>query len=163
MRRDRSQKGVAVVEFAVLSGLLVLFLFGIFEFGFLWFSSYTIANAAREGARVAAKTSGDIATRQSVAEKVIEGALKDNSLFIDKVEDEGSNFYVIQYSESKHNTGSVSYDMSDITLTVQTWKVWEPILWPLMKNLPFIDTDSGSFNSDRLRSITEKASYAIEN
>ena len=162
MNLHQSRRGAAVVEFAVLSGLLVVFLFGIFEFGFLWMSSYTIANAAREGARVAAKTPGDKALRQAVAEQAIENSLKENSLFINKVKDEGSDFFTIQYDEFQYNTATVTYEMSEVILTVQTWKVWEPILWPLMKSLPFIAIESGSFDSDRLRSITEKANYAIE-
>ena len=58
MYRGRGTYILFVVDL-LLEYLLIVFLFSIFEFGFLWLSSYYISNSAREGARVAAKLSLD--------------------------------------------------------------------------------------------------------
>lgn len=47
-----SEKGAAVVEFAVILPLLLLIVFGIIEFGFLIYNKAMITNASREGARI---------------------------------------------------------------------------------------------------------------
>jgi len=54
----RSERGMAVVEFAVVLPLLLVILFGIIEFSFLLYNKAMITNAAREGARfgIVAKT-----------------------------------------------------------------------------------------------------------
>jgi Flp pilus assembly protein TadG len=49
--KDQTQKGAAVVEFAVILPLLLLILFGIVEFGFLLYNQAMLTNASREGAR----------------------------------------------------------------------------------------------------------------
>jgi Flp pilus assembly protein TadG len=46
-----SQKGAAVVEFALILPLLVLLLFGIIEFSAIMYDKQMITNASREGAR----------------------------------------------------------------------------------------------------------------
>lgn len=51
LRRDR---GAAAVEFALLMPLLFMILFGIIQFGYLFFQKQQAAFAAREGARIAA-------------------------------------------------------------------------------------------------------------
>ena len=47
----KNQKGTEVVEFAIISVLLFLVLFGIIDFGILLFDKQVITNASREGAR----------------------------------------------------------------------------------------------------------------
>lgn len=56
MRRCRKETGAAAVEFAIVSFLLFMLVFGIIDYGFALFSWNTAANAAREGARKAAVT-----------------------------------------------------------------------------------------------------------
>jgi Flp pilus assembly protein TadG len=51
-RRDRS-RGQGLVEFALIFPVLVLVLFGVFDFGRAIFAYNTLANAARAGVRVA--------------------------------------------------------------------------------------------------------------
>ena len=51
-RRIRNQKGVAMVEFAIVLPILIVLLFGIIEFGFYIYNQQMLTNAAREGARV---------------------------------------------------------------------------------------------------------------
>jgi len=50
----RSERGASTVEFALLLPVLVLLLFGIFEFGLAYNSYLAVTHAAREGARMAA-------------------------------------------------------------------------------------------------------------
>ena len=45
------KKGVSAVEFAIVLPVLILFLFGIIEFGILFYDKAVITNASREGAR----------------------------------------------------------------------------------------------------------------
>lgn len=52
--RLHDQRGAAAVEFAIVSILLFLLVFGIIEFGFAFHSWDATSNAAREGARVGA-------------------------------------------------------------------------------------------------------------
>lgn len=46
-----SERGAAVVEFALVIPLLLLLLFGIIEFSLLFYNKHIITNASREGAR----------------------------------------------------------------------------------------------------------------
>jgi Flp pilus assembly protein TadG len=66
MMRDRGQN---LVEFALLLPLLLLFILGIVEFGVAIFAYNTVANAAREGARVGVIRS---ASESDVEQAVIE-------------------------------------------------------------------------------------------
>jgi Flp pilus assembly protein TadG len=47
----RKCDGAAMVEFAIGSTVLIMFILGIIEFGFLWYQKQVITNASREGAR----------------------------------------------------------------------------------------------------------------
>jgi Flp pilus assembly protein TadG len=49
--KNTNQKGAAVVEFAVILPLLLLIIFGIVEFGFIFYNQALLTNASREGAR----------------------------------------------------------------------------------------------------------------
>ncbi|MHC4065297.1 MAG: TadE/TadG family type IV pilus assembly protein [Planctomycetota bacterium] len=46
-------RAAAIVEFAVVSPLLLVILFGIIEYGYVFMVQQTLTNAAREGCRVA--------------------------------------------------------------------------------------------------------------
>jgi Flp pilus assembly protein TadG len=46
-----SEKGAAIVEFAIILPLLLIITFGIIEFGIFLFNKQVITNASREGAR----------------------------------------------------------------------------------------------------------------
>ncbi len=48
----KGERGAATVEFAVIAAFLLLILFGILEFGLLFWQNHFVANAAREGLRV---------------------------------------------------------------------------------------------------------------
>jgi hypothetical protein len=51
-RQALGQSGVSALEFALILPLLILFLFGIVEFGSLFYDKAMITNASREGARL---------------------------------------------------------------------------------------------------------------
>lgn len=55
-RFRRDQRGAAMVEFAIVAPVLLLFVFGIIEYGRYFFLYNNLTNAAREGARLAAVT-----------------------------------------------------------------------------------------------------------
>ena len=50
-RRTRSDRGAAMVEFAIVAPLLLLLVFGIIEFGRAYNAQNTLTHAAREGVR----------------------------------------------------------------------------------------------------------------
>ncbi|MCL5291695.1 MAG: pilus assembly protein [Actinobacteria bacterium] len=52
--RIRDEQGASSVEFAIIVPVLILILFGIFEFGLAYRDYLAITHAAREGARLAA-------------------------------------------------------------------------------------------------------------
>lgn len=54
MNKLKSQRGQALVEFALILPLLLLLVFGIIQFGFIFHAYLTVNEAAREGARLAA-------------------------------------------------------------------------------------------------------------
>jgi Flp pilus assembly protein TadG len=60
--RTAHKKGQSLVEFALVLPILVLIIMGIFDLGWAVYMNNTIANAAREGARV-----GVIITNQDAA------------------------------------------------------------------------------------------------
>jgi Flp pilus assembly protein TadG len=57
----RSERGAALVEFALILPVLVMLIFGIVEFGRGYNAKITVTHAAREGARVLALTADPVA------------------------------------------------------------------------------------------------------
>jgi len=53
-KKIHNEKGASSVEFAIILPVLILILFGIFEFGRAYLDYLAITHAAREGARLAA-------------------------------------------------------------------------------------------------------------
>ncbi|MFC1513369.1 TadE/TadG family type IV pilus assembly protein [Thermodesulfobacteriota bacterium] len=77
MRSPKNRRGAAVVEFAFLLIIILLILAGVIEFGFLWLQSHYINNAAREGARVAAKTESPQTTPPGAGNDAVIKAVED--------------------------------------------------------------------------------------
>ena len=72
-RRRRGRRGAAIVEFAVVLPLLMLILFGILEYGYLFFVQQTLTNAAREGCRIAVlQSTTNYATPGGVDDRIAE-------------------------------------------------------------------------------------------
>ena len=64
-RRAREERGASLVEFALIPPLLMLFVFGIIEFGGTYNNFVSLRNGVREGARLAVvndQSNGDILT-----------------------------------------------------------------------------------------------------
>jgi uncharacterized membrane protein len=78
LRRSRSQKGAAALEFAIVLPILMLLLAGFFDFGWLFYWQHSVSNASRAGARYAvqAKLAGGVSTPYTDAE--ITTFVKDN-------------------------------------------------------------------------------------
>ncbi len=55
-RRGHGDRGVTVIEFAIIVPLLLMMVFGIVEFGRAYQARLTVTHAAREGVRVLAVT-----------------------------------------------------------------------------------------------------------
>ena len=71
-RRSPGQESQALIEFALISPLLLLLIFGIIDIGRAVFYYDTLDHAAREGARVAVKASSTEPTNASVLAAVIQ-------------------------------------------------------------------------------------------
>jgi len=54
IRIIKNEKGANAVEFAIILPILIMLVFGIFQFGIAYNNYITITHAAREGARLAA-------------------------------------------------------------------------------------------------------------
>jgi Flp pilus assembly protein TadG len=162
MKLRSSQKGAAAVEFALLSLLLLVFVFGIIEFGFLWVQSNYVANAAREGARVAAKIKGTdstaIGARVTAATDAATEYLERFFIYEDRVGVSG--FLTISVTEDNLVMASPPPQVPrvvQVSVTAQSGQIWQPILWPLLNLLPGPDI----FPDDFLTSITQTADYVI--
>ena len=72
-RRARRLAGMAMVEFVLILPALIVMLFGILEFGVLFFQWQTLSNAAREGAREAIvfRKDCDSAALQTLIEQTV--------------------------------------------------------------------------------------------
>ena len=70
MRRLREQKSQALIEFALVSPVLLLLLFGVIDIGRAIFYYDTLNHAAREGARVAVRASNQLPTNTDVLNAV---------------------------------------------------------------------------------------------
>lgn len=153
--RLKNQRGAAVVEFAVLFLLLIIFLFGIFELGFVWVQSFYVANAAREGARIAAKLDPeevpDPTNDVQTAVKEYLGGLYTS----DRTDDccSSSNFIGVVINNAKTiSDGTTTVPAVEVTVTVKTADIYEPILWDLLNLLPGTDVTE-------VRQISESAVY----
>jgi len=67
-------RGASLVEFAIVAPLLLILIFGIIEFGFVWRTQLTVANATQTAGRIAASlgtsTDADYAVLQSVEQSL---------------------------------------------------------------------------------------------
>ena len=166
-------RGAAAVEFAVLIPLLMVIVFGIIEFGFIWLQSHYIANAAREGARVAA-TGQDQSQIQKAVKEYLKGVYADAR--VDGTGDyasppsnggccTGYDFIEVEITPKDDEGYMLFIDVPDsdvedphavkVTVTVQTAQVWDPILWDLLGLIP------GSTVPEDLDEISSFAVFAV--
>ncbi|NIR48765.1 hypothetical protein GWO43_10040 [candidate division KSB1 bacterium] len=144
------QTGAAVVEFAVLLFLILILLLGIIEFGFLWLQNNYIAHASREGARVASKVNSTEDDVKNAVKDYLKGLYNETDVDTDCCE--AGDFIEIVYNPDETSStdanGTAIYT-SQVTVTVETAKVWEPILW-------------GFLNQNDITHISETAVFAKE-
>ncbi|MCH7577127.1 MAG: pilus assembly protein [Chloroflexi bacterium] len=81
-RKEKGEKGQALVEFALLVPIFLILLFAIVDFGMGFYSWITVTNSAREGARIGAVLAND----QQIRDRVFDSAGLPN---------EGTNMEVI--------------------------------------------------------------------
>ena len=79
----RSEKGASAVEFALILPILVILIFGIFEFAIAFNNYITITHAAREGARRAAVDLFNPDLKDYIKEMAVPLALTDEDIVID--------------------------------------------------------------------------------
>jgi len=79
---QKSEEGQSLVEFALVLPVLLMFLLGIIEFGWLFNAQISMTSAAREGARILAIQNINCTfdeTAASAARTAISGAITDNT------------------------------------------------------------------------------------
>lgn len=72
MRSQHHERGAAAVEFGLVLPLLMLVLMGILDWGYYFFVSQIVTNAAREGARAGSVEVDDDARALNQAERAAE-------------------------------------------------------------------------------------------
>lgn len=78
----KSEKGSNAVELALLLPVLVMLLFGIFEFGLAYNNYLAITHAAREGARIAAVDLNNPRLKDIIIERAYPVPLKEEDIVI---------------------------------------------------------------------------------
>ena len=66
LKKINNQNGAAMVEFAIVLPLLLILVFGIIEFGVMFYDKAVITNASREGVRAGITGLGDPEIKQIV-------------------------------------------------------------------------------------------------
>ena len=170
------ESGAAVVELAIVLPLLLIIVFGIIEFGFLWLQSHYIANAAREGARIAAKLPDlDTAASKKQIQDGVREYLKGLPFYGD-IDDAGDYKLTSPKVDITVEPGpGEEKTLADfgapsgldpepravrVTVRVQTDEVWKPVLWGLLARLPFIGEGEEPI---QLNDLTQFAVFAREN
>jgi TadE-like protein len=136
--RARSERGAALVEFALVVPILVLILFAIVEFGWAFFQNLDVRHGAREGARLAAvnysrtgavgddqraEIIAETCRRMDSSEQVEVGvALIDGSDGNEGVNDVGDSVIVSVRAQLDQLTGFLGFALDDVQLksTVET-------------------------------------------
>ncbi|WP_296710270.1 TadE family protein [Eubacterium sp.] len=98
INRLKGEKGQDIVEFALVLPILALLLFGIIDYGWIFFNEARIGNAAREGARFAvmnykeAEASKGALTTEAYLKTQVEDNVKD--VLPDNLKSPGANLTV---------------------------------------------------------------------
>jgi Flp pilus assembly protein TadG len=83
-RLAKNNKGVALIEFAIVTPFLLILLLGIVEFGWIFNGYITIKGAAREGAR-AASNIARFAENNSEIESQVDIVIEEHKLFVENI------------------------------------------------------------------------------
>ena len=71
----KSERGAAMVEFAIIAMLFFALIFGIIEFGWIFNGYITLTSAAQEGARLAIVTKYDELDKEVIRDRVRDHAM----------------------------------------------------------------------------------------
>jgi Flp pilus assembly protein TadG len=118
--RDKKNKGQALVEFAIVIPLLMIFVMAIIEFGFMFNAYITISNASREAARL--------------------GAVGGNNAAIEtRVDDVAQDLNLAEITVNITPTTRSRGDMLSVTVTYDY-----QLITPVISNLlsPFVNLES---------------------
>lgn len=141
----QTQKGAAVVEFAVILPLLLLIVFGIVEFGLIFYNQAILTNASREGARRAIVYRTDGAGNRIYSGAEIEDAVE-QYLYTDYPTNNDLRlvtFGTESLSISPNSSdGDVSITSGDYIL-VEVNYVYDFLLLPSFAGIPQTLTQSG--------------------
>lgn len=77
MGRPRAERGAAVADFALVSGLVTLVFVGVVQLGFTLHTRNTLVSCAAEGARVAARQGASESDGATRTRELIRAALSD--------------------------------------------------------------------------------------
>lgn len=70
-KKYRNEKGQSLVEFALILPILLIIVFGIIDFGWLFYNQSSLNNCAREGARFAVVNASQITAEQMITDHVL--------------------------------------------------------------------------------------------
>lgn len=114
----RRHDGSSAAEFAMILPLLMLFLFGIVQYGIMFFAYNNMSNAAREGARAMAVGEVDATGAETLAENYLIGWTEDDATVqADTVNQSGINFARVRISMPGKKAGIVEYAPSPATIS----------------------------------------------
>lgn len=116
----KGEKGQSLVEFAIVLPVLMLFLLGIIEFGWLFNAKITLTSAAREGARIYAIEGNN----QTLVEDAVNKAT--SNLIVNKIEVDKSIGVVL----SEETTTSGNIRMAKVVITAEVI----PLIKLIVKN-----------------------------
>lgn len=105
-RRRCRQRGAALVEFALVSALLLLLLFGIIEMGLLFQDQAELAQAAREAARSAAVGDPTTTVKGRAASAGVGLTLPAGNVVLEKSTDNGATWAALGDSGTANNAAT---------------------------------------------------------
>lgn len=114
----RRNDGASAAEFAMILPLLLLFLFGIVQYGIMFFAYNNMSNAAREGARAMAVGEVDAAGAQTLAGSYLVGWTQDDAIIAaDTITQAEIDFARVRISVPGAKAGVVDYGPSPATIS----------------------------------------------
>lgn len=157
------ERGAAVVEFAILTLLLLIFVFGIIEIGYLWAQKHYIGHAVREGGRTAARVAiynnntnaiQNLNDVKQAVEDAIEARLEEAPFYVGKLDqlvDIPDPVLVL--------AGTAQIPSVRVSVVVDTLDPFGngSILWELLKLFPAANPDQA-----QPLTLTSSAVFAIE-
>ena len=113
--RKRGQRGAALVEFALVSALLFLLLFGIIEMGLIFMDQAQVGQAAREAARSAAVGNKITTAKLGAVNAGIGLTLSSANIVLDKSGNNGLTWAAL--GDSNTGNDAASGDLVRATVT----------------------------------------------